>query len=152
MEAFPESDPACKDPARFFFGSTLEDGFWIEGSLLEPIKAAKEEAIKRSNRPSSESKIPVDASISDLVKELYGQDREFIPECVNHFINEAHTGLPGTWVCDLNRFSYVLSLQNIEEDVIFDVVSHLAPDNLDKRDIDCITRAIRDGIRDREEE
>lgn len=153
-EGFPECDiGVARNPCAFYFGSTLNDGFWIEdGTLLEPVKAAKEEAIKRSNRPSSESKIPVDASISDLVKELYGQDKEFIPEAVSFFIKNASSGLSGEWTVSTNSFVYTLALQNIEEDIIYDIVEYLAPEPLDKRDIDCIKRAYRDGQRDREEE
>ena len=149
MEAFPESDPSCKDYARFFFGSSTEDGYWLDGELLEPIKAKKEPIKGTFSRPNTESKIKVTEDVKELINELYGEDRDYIPECVDHFLRNAGSGLPGTWVCDLNSFCYTLSLQNIEEYVIFDIVEFLAPDILDKRDIDCIKRACRDGKRDR---
>lgn len=156
MEAFPESDPKCKDGARFFFGCRDEDGFFVDGDLLEPIKP-KPEPQKQgnssfSNRGDTSAKVLVEDDIKDIISELYGEDREKIPEAVDHFIRNAGTGLSGTWTCDLNRFAYVLSLQGIEHDVILDLVLYLAPrGELTKRDEDTIRRAVEDGIRDREE-
>lgn len=156
-EVFPMSDPSClTDTARLFFSGTMEDGFFIEGDLLEPVKPApkpqKQGNSSFSNRGDTSAKVLVEDDIKEIITELYGEEREKIPEAVDHFIRNAHTGLSGTWTCDLNRFAYVLSLQGVEHDVIVDLTLYLAPrGELTKRDEDTIRRAVEDGIRDREE-
>ena len=147
---FPECDIAvAHNCAAFYFGSTLDDGFFIEGELLEPIKAPK--PVKQAfTRPSSKSIIKVTEDLKETIRQLYGEDREFIPEAISNFLLNAHTGLPGSWTTSLNSFVFVLSLQGIEYDVVYDLVEQLAPESLTKRDIDTINYAYRDGIKHRE--
>jgi len=149
MEAFPESDLACKDYARFFFGSTTVDGFWLEGSLLEPTTPKVEPKIRDYDRPDTSDSIKVDLSIAEIVKELYGKERDYIPEGVDFFIKEAGTGLPGKWTTSLNAMVFVLTLQGIEEDVILDLLDFLCPAPLDKTDQNTVKYAIRDGKKER---
>lgn len=151
MEAFPESDPSCKDYARFFFGSSTEDGYWLDGELLEPIKAKKEPIKGTFSRPNTESKIKVTEDVKELINELYGEDRDYIPECVDFFLRYSSTGLPGSWTISLNNFVFVLSLQKVNYDVIYDLVEFLSPEELDKRDLATIKRAYEDGERLRDE-
>lgn len=151
MEAFPESDAACKDWARAFFGSTSDDGFWIEADLLEPTKP-KEEVKQRSNSKfDTSSSTKVDLSIAEIVKEVYGEEREFIPEAVDFFIKNANTGLPGNFNHSLNRFVFTLALQGIDYDTVYDLVEYLSPEPLDKIDIATIERSYKDGEKNRDD-
>jgi hypothetical protein len=152
MEAFPESDPACKDWARAYFAGTQDDGYWIEGSLLEPTTPKVEPKNRDYDRPDSSDSIKVDLSIAEIVKELYGKERDLIPEAVDLFIKEAHTGFPGSWNVNLNRVCFVLGLQNVELDAVEDLIAHLAPQTLDKNDKYTIKRAWNQGNETREEE
>lgn len=145
MEAFPESDPKCKDAARFFFGSREDDGFWLEGDLLEPVVPPKTHKNTSNRTANVHSKVKTKDEIKDLIKDLYGEDRETIPEAVAHFIENAHTGLEGTWVCDLNNFVFVLALQGIPYDDIVDLVAYLSPMPQSPREMETIKRAYEDG-------
>lgn len=150
-ESFPECDPACLHSSRFYFSSRMDDGFWLEADLLEPVVPVKEE--KRSFGPVDTSeKVKTPIELKQLITDLYGEERTYINEHVHHFLTQAHTGLPGTWVCDLNNACFILSLQGIPEDDILDLMEYLAPrGQLTKRDVDTIKRAIRDGNKKREE-
>lgn len=150
-ESFPEADPSClTDYARAYFSSTTDDGFFYEGDLLEPVIAP--ELIKSSyDGLSTVSSIPVDATLEELVKELYGEPRDYIPEAVAFFLKEAYTGLSGIWNSSLNKACYIMGLQNVPEEVVEDLIAHLAPNPLDKSDLTTIKRSWRDGQRDREE-
>jgi hypothetical protein len=152
MEAFPESDAACKDYARFFFGSTTVDGFWIEGDLLEPTTPKVEPKVRDYDRPDTTSSTKVDLSIAEIVKDLYGEEREFIPEAVDFFLKEGSTGLPGFWNFNLNRVCFTLGLQNVEQDVVEDLIAHIAPNPLDKNDLFTIRRSWKQGQEARESE
>lgn len=152
MELFPESDKACKDCSRFFFSSTLDDGYWIEGDLLEPTTPKVEPKYREYDRPDATNSAKVDLSIAEIVKELYGNTRDYIPEAVDLFLKEAHTGFPGSWNINLNRCAFVLGLQNIELEVVEDLISFLAPQPLDKNDQYTIKRAWNQGNDSREEE
>jgi hypothetical protein len=150
MEAFPESDAACKDYARFFFGSTTVDGFWLEGDLLEPTTPKVETKHREYDRPDTTSSTKVDLSIAEIVKELYNEEREFIPEAVDFFLKEASTGLPGNFNNSLNRFVFTLALQGIDYDTVYDLVEYLSPNPLDKVDIATIDHSYKDGEKHRE--
>lgn len=152
MEAFPESDPACKDWARAFFAGTLDDGFWIESNLLEPTTPKVEPKHKDYDRSDIMTSTKVDLSIAEIVKELYGEDRDRIPEAVDLFIKEANTGFPGSWNNNLNRCAFVLGLQNVELEAVEDLIAYLAPLPLDKNDQYTIKRAWNQGNESREEE
>lgn len=149
MEAFPESDPACKDYARAFYGSTQDDGFWLDGDLLAPTEAAPP-VKNKYDRPDTSETVKVDLSIAEIVTELYGEEREFIPEAVAFFIKNASTGLPGKWTLSLNAAVFVLTLQGVEEDIILDLLDFICPEPLDKTDQNTIKYAVRDGKKARE--
>lgn len=151
FEAFPMADKSCRDEARFYFQGTMEKYFWHEGSLIEPIKVVKQPIKQVGKRPSSESSIRVAEDLAETVKELYGESRDKIPEAVDFFLKEAPSGLEGSWTVSLNNFCFVLSLQCVEFDVVYDIVEYLAPEALDKTDIATINKAYADGERFRDD-
>lgn len=137
-------DEQCKDKARYYFGSRDNDGYSdFSKDFFMPVK--KSEPENRGYVPSQTTMIAVTGDAQDLVKQIYGKERDKIPEAVDYFIKNAHTGIPGGWICALNAFCFSLSLSEIEEDVIMEVVEKLAPEELDKRDLQQIKKAIYDG-------
>lgn len=153
-ESFSEADPSCvTDSARYYFAHTKDDGYWFEGELLEPTEVKViEKEVNKFGRADLSKTVKVDLDTEEIVKELYGEDRLTIPEAVDFFIKNAHTGLEGNWTVSLNRFVFVLSLQGIDDDTIIDLVEYLAPNSLDKTDQNTIKYALRDGKKSREEE
>jgi hypothetical protein len=154
-DLFGTVDEQCKDLARFFFASTMSDGFWIEGQLFEPtlMKMATPQPQNRANPMKGHNKlVDVSGDFQDIVKSIYGVPRDSVPESVMFFLKNAETGIDGGWICALNTFCFSLSLSGIESDVILQLCEDLAPDVLDKRDLDQIRRGIRDGLRRRVEE
>lgn len=136
-------DEQCKDKARYYFASTLKDGFWQEGEFFAPIK--KHIPVKVTFVPSQTDMVVVTEDLGQLITQLYGEKREKVPEAVDYFIRNAHTSLPGHWTNSLNAFCFSLSLSNVAEDVIMEAVEKLAPDQLDNRDLYQIKKAIKDG-------
>jgi len=153
VELFPEADPSCVfDTARYFFSGTLDAGFWIESELLEPTTPKAIPKIRDYDRPDTTSSTKVDLSIAEIVKDLYGEEREFIPEAVDFFLKEGSTGLPGFWNFNINRVAFTLALQGVEEDVVEDFIAHIAPEKLDKNDLFTIRRSWKQGQEAREVE
>lgn len=139
-------DNQCRDVARYFFGSTQEDGFWEVGELYEPVvPVIKEQTVGHSSKFDNANLLPVDGDISDKVKAIFGENRHYVSEAVDFFIRNAHTGLPGQWINSLNRFCFSLALSEVPEDVILAVCKELAPAELDKKDLYQIKRAIQDA-------
>jgi hypothetical protein len=146
-EIFPDTDPQCKDCSRFYFASTMDDGFWNEGELFEPQEVKVE--VKRfteSNTVSTEK-----FEDKDVLTFLYNEIPERIPEAVSTFLENAHTGLPDGWIMPLNACCFTLALQGVTEEKIYSVIEKLAPEELDSRDIETIERAISDGHEERDE-
>lgn len=149
---FPSLDPHASDLARLYFASTTVDGFWNEGSkLLEPIFVQSKKDMLREMMAQIPQQVEVSEDIKETVKNIYGKEPEKVSKVVYHFLKNAHTGLDGQWICSLNAFCYTLSLQNIQDSVIWDVVEKIAPMPLDKRDRQTIERAIKDGTEQRRE-
>lgn len=150
-ESFPTADRAClHDTARLFFSSTTEDGYWIEAGFLK-VETPTPVAKQRYNSDNG-VQVKVDMSLQEIVTELYGSERTTIPESVNFFLTEAKTGIPNGWVPALNACVYSIAMSGIDEDTILDLVEHVAPEPLTKRDIDAITRAFKDGRKVYEEQ
>lgn len=143
-DLFGVVDEQCSDVARFFFSCRDDDGFWVEGDFFTPIIP---EPVKDSNfTPSQTTMITVTEDVQALCDQIYGEKREKIPEAVDFFIRNAGTGLKGKWINSINSAAFSLSLSGVEEDVIIDVFTQLAPaGSLDKRDLYQIKRAVRDG-------
>jgi hypothetical protein len=147
VEVFTCADPKCvHDYARFYFSHRTDEGFWIEGDLLEPVEPPKTNKTELIHRFNLASKVTTPDDVKAIVAELYGEERETIPEAVAHFLTQAHTGLPGSWVMDLNSFCFVLSLQGIDLETIKDLVAYLSPMPQSPRELATIERAVKDGI------
>lgn len=147
QQQFPELDEQCSDYARWYCMSKMDDGFWQDGDFLIPKKAPE----KVTTIQYSESQVEVPDNIKDIVVLLYGKDRLVIPEAVEFFLSNAHTGLSGLWVNSLNACVFSLSLSGVDDNIIYDVIEKIAPSELDKRDLYQINRAIRDGKKARKE-
>lgn len=151
-EVFPMADKSCRtDTARFFFGARMVDGFWHEADLLEPVKPKPLEPNKGSYRDfDSVDRVTVTEDIEDVVEALYGAKRERIPEGVDYFIKNAHTGLPGEWWISANKFLFILGLQGVDYDRVAKVFEYLAPEPLDSKDIYLLDRSHREGLEARD--
>lgn len=139
---FSQVDRQCSNVSRHYFASRLDDGCLGEGDLLVPQKAP--EKPKFGDYSSKLVKVQGYTN-TEVLELLYGEVPETLPESVDYFLKNAHTGLPEGWIVPLNAFAYILALQGIEGDKIIQAAMEVAPDELDKRDIDTLERAIRDG-------
>lgn len=147
QKQFPELDAQCSDYARWYALSKADDGFWQDGEFLVPKKAPKAQV---NSLNLKETQVEVPEGLSEIVKLLYGKEREFIPETVEFFLQNAHTGLPGLWINALNSFTFSLALSGVDATLIEDVIVKIAPDDLDSRDVYQIKRAIADGTKAKE--
>lgn len=144
-------DPQCKDACRFYYGSTMKDGFWIDGELFEPVRPVYEpETVFGMNK--YRDTIEVLEDVRDVVRALYGDEKSKIPQQVDFFIREAHTGLPGLWHNSANSFIFTLALQGVPFEKVAAVFESLAPDSLDVHDEYLLERAYKDGQKKRTEE
>jgi len=143
---FPELDTQCSDYARWYAPSKMEAGFWQDGDFLVPKKAIKTTSDKLFN----ELQVEVPEDLKDVVKLLYGKDRDVIPEAVEFFLTNAHTGLSGLWINSLNSFCFSLALSGVDGTLIQEVVEKLAPEPLDNKDEYQIKKSIQDGRKARE--
>jgi hypothetical protein len=143
---FPELDAQCSDYARWYAPSKMEAGFWQDGDFLVPKKAIKTTSDKLFN----ELQVEVPEDLKDVVKLLYGKDRDVIPEAVEFFLTNAHTGLSGLWINSLNSFCFSLALSGVDGTLIQEVVEKLAPEPLDNKDEYQIKKSIQDGRKARE--
>lgn len=150
-EHFPV-DPQCKDACRFYFGSTMDDGFWMEGELYQPIipKPALNNRTFDINKYKETALVLEDTK--DVVKTLYGEDKEKIPEQIDFFIRNAHTGLSGLWHNSANSFIFTLALQGVDFETVAAVFESLAPEPLDEHDDYLLNVAYKDGAEKRKEE
>jgi len=150
MSLFPELDEQCSDYARFYCMSKMDDGFFQLGDFLLPVENKTEEE-KIREYAISDVQITVTDDIRETVKQLYGKDKETIPESVEFFIRNAPTGLEGMWINSLNSCVFSLSLSGVDEDKIWQLCEQLAPNELDSKDVYQIKRSIRDGENKRKE-
>lgn len=144
-ELFPECDVQCKDYARFYFGSRIDNGVYGEGDLLVPVKP-------RNIHLNYEQELSMNIEVKDYkdlepLRIIYGEVPEKIPKRVDDFFKKAYTGLDGEWITTLNACVFSLGLQGIEESLVWQAVEKAAPDPLDKRDVYALERAYRDGIK-----
>lgn len=145
-EQFPELDKQCSDLARWYAPSRIDDGFWQDGDFLVPKKAPEKQIASHF----SEALVEVPDDLKDIVKLLYGKERETIPEAVEFFLTNAHTGLSGLWINSLNSFCFSLALSGVDDTIIREVVEKIAPNSLDDKDEYQIRRSVRDGRKARE--
>jgi hypothetical protein len=152
MAEYFSIDPACSDLARFYFGSTMDDGFWYShGKLLDPVvpERAKKAEIKRYD---SREPVVVGDSIEELVVALYGEPRAKIPDNIAYWLEEAPNGLSGEWHNTCNSAIFTLGLQNVDQEVVEEVFRTIAPNDLDQHDEYLLDRAWQDGYNARGEE
>jgi hypothetical protein len=150
QKTFPSIDTNCRDTARWYVASTTVDGFWNEGSkLLEPVFVANKKDMLREKLSKMGELVDVSEGTKKIVKQIYGEDKTKISRVVSYFIENAHTGLPGEWICSLNSFSFLLAIQGIHDNIIWDLCEQLSPEPLDKRDNQTIERALKDGYEQR---
>jgi len=147
QEQLPELDAQCSDYARWYAPSKMEAGFWQDGEFLMPKKAPQAVASSLSH---AEAQVIVPEELSEIVKLLYGKERETISESVEFFLTNAGTGLPGLWINALNSCTFSLALSGVDDTIIEEVIDKISPEPLDKRDLYQINRAIRDGKKARE--
>lgn len=140
-------DEQCKDIARYFFGSTKNDGFWQEGELFVPVKLVSvKQSSASSFTPSQTLMLDVPKDFDAIVETLYGKKRDKIPEAVHYFLTNAHTGIPGGWTNAINACAFSLALSEVDEHDIVAVLESLCPNGgFDKSDSYQVERAIRDG-------
>lgn len=141
-EIFPSCDKQTCDIARFYFGSTTDDGFWNEGTLFVPVKTEQK---KMEQSPHKQIMLTVGADVEEILLQIYGEKRTVVSEAVDFFVRNAHTGLPGEWTNSLNAFCFSLALSEVPDDVILTVCEQLAPEALTKIDLYQIKRAISDA-------
>lgn len=144
---FPELDTQCSDYARWYAPSKMDDGFWQDGDFLIPKKAT---IVATSTNAYKETQVEVPEDLKDMVKFLYGKERQAIPEAVEFFLTNAHTGLSGLWINALNSCVFSLALSGVDATIIEEVIQKVAPSELDSKDTYQIRRAIRDGTKFRE--
>ncbi len=147
QKQFPETDNQCSDTARWYAPSKMEAGFWQDGEFLVPKKAPQ---AVTSSLSHAEAQVIVPEELSEIVKLLYGKERETISEAVEFFLTNAGTGLPGLWINALNSCIFSLALSGVDDTIIEEVIEKISPEPLDKRDLYQINRAIRDGKKARE--
>ena len=147
QKQFPELDNQCSDYARWYAPSKMEDGFWQDGEFLVPKKAPQ---VQQSSLSYKETQVEVPDNLKDIVKLLYGKDRETIPDSVEFFLTNAHTGLPGLWINALNGCVFSLALSGVDDTIIEEVMEKISPEPLDNKDLYQIKRAISDGKKIRE--
>lgn len=147
QQQFPELDTQCSDYARWYAPSKMEDGFWQDGEFLVPKKAPQ---VQQNYTSYKETQVEVPNNLKDIVKLLYGKDRGTIPDSVEFFLTNAHTGLPGLWINALNGCVFSLALSGVDDTIIEEVMEKISPQPLDKKDLYQIKRAISDGKKIRE--
>jgi hypothetical protein len=147
QEQFPELDAQCSDYARWYAPSKMEAGFWQDGDFLLPKKAPEKQSLSLNLK---ETQVEVPEELSEIVKLLYGKERGTIPEAVEFFLTNAHTGLSGLWINSLNSCVFSLALSGVDATIIEEVIAKVSPEPLDKKDIYQINRAVRDGNKARE--
>lgn len=147
LTQFPELDKQCSDYARWYAPSKMEAGFWQDGEFLLPKKGKKEEELSYN---SHETQVLVPEELGEIVKLLYGKNRDTIPEAVEFFLTNAASGLPGLWINSLNACVFSLALSGVDATIIEEVVSKISPNELDKKDLYQIKRSVKDGIKARD--
>lgn len=148
-ELFRTIDTSCSDSCRAYFASRDNDGFedFTKGrEFFVPVKAKVEAPVYGGFSPSSTAMLSVTDDIKEVVKYLYGEERDKVPEAVDYFLKNAHTGLPGHWTNTLNRCAFSLSLSEVPEERIYEVLEKFCPEGgLDSKDLYQVKKAISDG-------
>ncbi len=145
------TDPACKDVARMYFGSTSNAGFFIESELLTPIRPEKPENRPRKDYDQTE-RVTVDESLEGLVISLYGEPRDRISEGIAYFLENAPDNLAGEWFMRANSFLFSCALAGIEEKRIKSVFYSLYKYEITNKVKYTVDKIIKEGYTEREEQ
>ena len=143
-------DPACKDAARFYYGSKQIDGFFYESELLTPTTFQKPKTgeIKRFNHKDN---VVVGEGLKGLVESLYGEPRDSIPDTVSYFLEHAANGMKGEMYVRGNSFLFTSALMGCEKDRIMVVFYELYPYKVDSKVEYMVNKIIDEGYEAREE-
>lgn len=142
------TDPACRDLGRFFFGSTMNAGFYLDGKLLTPVRTEKpRNSVRREFDPNI--RVDVGESLEELVEALFEEKRDTIPENIAYWLENAPSGLSGEWHNICNSAIFTLGLMQIPIEMVEEVFRKIAPDDLDKHDEYLLERAWQDGYNSR---
>lgn len=145
-------DPACKDLARFYFGSTTEAGFYLDGTLLVPEKASEKHRNSSRNDFDPRDRVIVTQDLETLVERLYGEPREKIPEGIAYFLENAPDNLEGETYIRCNSFLFSCGLAGLPEDRIKDVFYSLYKHEITSVVEKTVDKIIKQGYDEREEE
>lgn len=150
-EMFPSLDANCKDTSRFYFGCKAGELIINEDSysLLQPKRGEGDSGI--SNGVGRVVKVG-QYQTEDALGIIYpGRTHfEFIPESIDTFltigpkggINERGDKL---WWRSLNDFVFTISILGKTLEETIDLVSKIAPEDLDETDLTIIEKAHNDG-------
>lgn len=143
------TDPACTDAARFYFGSTVDDGFFWESELLRPVHSKPRKASERSY--DHRDIVEVGEDIEELTTHLYGEKRKKVPEGISYFLQNAPNNLDGEWYSSSNSFLFSCGLSGLDHDKILDVFYKLYPHEVTPTVEKMVDKAIKQGYDNREE-
>jgi hypothetical protein len=149
-ENFPV-DPQTKDLCRFYYGSRMTAGFWLEGSLLTPVHSKKPEKRDRKDYDQTE-RVTVGKSLEELVQALYDEPRERIPEGIAYFLENAPDNLQGEMFKASNSFLFSAALAGLEEDRIKTVFYSLYKYEVTNKVRYTVDKIIKEGYDEREEQ
>ncbi len=148
-ENFPV-DPACKDVCRFYYGSRMTAGFWLDGSLLTPVRPEKPQNRDRKDFDQTE-RVTVGESLEELVQALYSESRERIPESIAYFLENAPDNLEGEMFMRANSFLFSCALAGLEEERIKLVFYSLYKYEVTSKVRYTVDKIIQEGYETREE-
>lgn len=142
FNAFPEADRSClNDTSRFYFPCKKSDDGFIHrtSNLLMPQRFVPMKAKPKKNGVTTQSD-----EVQKYSKTLFGEIT-YLPDFVVHFMENAHSGLPGVWNSTLNRVAFTLALKGANLETIVEFFENHAPEELDDNDMTTINSAFVRG-------
>ena len=143
-------DPACKDLARFYYGSKMIDGFWYESKLLEPTVAEKPKKVDLK-RFAHKHNVVVGESLEELTITLFDEKRDKIPDNVAYFLENAADGMSGEMYHRSNSFLFTCGLMGCKQENIEAVFYELYPYEVTTKVKYMVDKIIKEGYTAREE-
>lgn len=129
---FPESDPSCKDPSRFYFQSCAKEPPILvqTGTKLTPILS---QIVKQKT----------------FIPDLGRSKEDFLiirTDAVN-FIRQASSGLDGEFNTSLNRAAFALGTTKVPEDIALFLLESAAPQAFDSSDKTTFKSGYNSGLK-----